>query len=257
MLFGGIRLLRWSPLSTASFYNQRPMWFAHRGALHQAPENTMASYTKALEVAMPAIEMDVVLTKDNRIVCSHNHDLERETDGFGYIGEKTYAQISSLNAGIKWKNKIEPIPLMEDMLNMFSPEIRINIEIKTRKPFDFKTPVKVAKIIQDKGFQGRVIVSSFNPVAIWAVKRVDRSIITGLILENPRMFPFVYFSHPDCVHLAAELVTSRLINFSRKKHMAINVWTVNAGPAAKWLLKKGVDGLMTDRPEIRTYGELI
>lgn len=242
-------LYAWKPKNWKKFYITHPMWFAHRGALHMAPENTSAAYEQATELGMPALEIDVVSTRDGKLVCSHNFDLERETDVFGYIHKLLFDELKNVNAGAKWSDCWEPLPLLEEVLHALPPGQRLNIEVKTYRIFDFRTALNVARLIRAKNLQDRSIVSSFNPFAIWAVKWVDPSILTGFILETMGYFWLLNLVHPDCLHPVAELVHDDLLKFARDRGLAVNVWTVNTRPAICWLVERGVDGIITDRPE--------
>lgn len=242
-------LYGWKPEDWKTFYTTHPMWFAHRGDFTLAPENTLAAYERAIERGMPALELDVASTRDGYLVCSHNFDLERETDGFGYIHQLLYKELKRVKAGTAGSKHQEPLPLLEEVLNRLPQGLRINIEIKTYRIFDFKTALTIARLVKSKNLQERTIVSSFNPFSIWAVKRIDRTILTGLILESLDYFWMLNLVHPDCLHPTAELVNDKLLKFARNKGLAVNVWTVNTRPAVRWLVEKGVDGIITDRPE--------
>ena len=76
----------------------------HRGSPIEAPENTVASFQKAVEQGVKAIEIDAICTQDGQVVCSHNHDLERETSGSGYIHETSYENLRTVDAGVNLSN---------------------------------------------------------------------------------------------------------------------------------------------------------
>ena len=73
------------------------MLYGHRGLLNKAPENTRLAYEAAVHAGLGGIGLDVVQTKDGEIICSHNFDLERETNGFGYIYNKIWSDLKNLN----------------------------------------------------------------------------------------------------------------------------------------------------------------
>lgn len=244
-------LLSWKPNKAGQFYSTHPMWFAHRGLLHTAPENTMAAYMAAAETDVPGLEMDVVCTCDGVIICSHNYDLERETDGSGYIFEKDYSYISNVNAAAKWPGRTDRMPTLESTLTKISSGIRVNIELKTRKVLDFKIALKTAAIVQRLGMVERVIISSFNPFSLGIIKLFYPAVLTGFIFESKLHFSLVHFARPDCLHPRADFVTDDLVCYARERKLAINAWTVNTRPAMEWLLRQGIDGLITDRPEFR------
>ncbi len=83
----------------------KPLILGHRGASHDAPENTCAAFSMAMEQQADGVELDVQLTTDGRLCVIHDHTLERTTSGFGPVGEKTMAELSALSAGASSRNK--------------------------------------------------------------------------------------------------------------------------------------------------------
>ncbi|MCH7613258.1 MAG: hypothetical protein IIB95_00685 [Candidatus Marinimicrobia bacterium] len=239
----------WRPSNSDTYYNHQPLWFAHRGAFLTAPENTLSAYIEAQHKNIPAIELDVVSTKDGIVVCSHNFDLERKTNGFGYIHELNYSELKQVKNGRLPNGPYEKIATLEEALNVIKYPVRINIEIKTFKIFEFKTAIATAKIVKRKQLVDRVMLSSFNPITLWVIKTLYQSILTGYIIKERFMLLLVHVSRADFIHPRSDLVTKRLLQFARKKGMRINVWTVNTKPAIDWLIEQGVDGIITDRLE--------
>ncbi len=239
----------WKPSKGDTYYNYQPLWFAHRGALLAAPENTRSAYIEAQNKNLKAIELDVISTKDGVVVCSHNFDLERKTDSFGYIHKLNYSELKQVKNGRLPDGTYEKITTLEEALNVIKDPVRINIEIKTSKWFDFKTALLAAKIVKRKQLTDRVMFSCFNPITLWVVKTLYSSILTGYIIEERFMLPLVHISRADFINPRSDLVTSSLLRFAGKKGMRINVWTVNTKPAIDWLIEQGVDGIITDRLE--------
>lgn len=252
LLFAAILLKHfywWTPRDTTRLYSRRPLYFAHRGALHRAPENTLPAYQAALDAGMPALELDVLATRDGRIVCSHNFDLERETDGFGYIDELNWEQVKNVNAAARWPDQKVSLPLLKEVLAWIPEGVILDVEVKTRGVWDVRTAIRVARSIRDSGLAERTLFTSFNPLALLAVRLMVPELLTGLVLEDQRLLGFVNLAHPDCLHPRADLVTADLLRYARERGLAVNAWTVNTRPAIKWLLKTGIDGIITDRPE--------
>lgn len=239
----------WQPSSGDIYYNHHPLWFSHRGAILTAPENTLSAFIEAQKQNLPAIELDVVSTKDGVVVCSHNFDLERKTNGFGYIHKQNYSELKQVKNGRFPDGRYEKIATLEEALNVIKYPVRINIEIKTFKIFDFKTALATAKIVKHKQLVDSVMLSSFNPLTLWVMKTFYKSILIGYIIKERFMLPLVHVSRADFIHPRSDLVTKRLLCFARKKGMRINVWTINTKPAIDWLIEQGVDGIITDRLE--------
>ena len=225
-------------------------WYGHRGLLHHAPENTLQGFRAALDAGLSSVEIDVLRTKDRKIVCTHNFDLERETDGSGYIDQKTLSELEPINAAANWPNVEEKIPTLESILIELPEESLVNIEIKTRKPIDWSTPVEVIKIIKKLKIQNDVIISSFNPIVLRIVKSIDSSIETGLLFKDTKVVGLISFARPNYIHPRSDLVTADLVQYAQRYKLGINVWTVNSRAGMKFFIEKKVEGIITDCPEV-------
>ncbi|NOZ75383.1 MAG: glycerophosphodiester phosphodiesterase, partial [FCB group bacterium] len=176
---------------------------------------------------------------------------ERETDGRGFIDEHTYADLGPVRTGLS-RPRLTPTGLYSllEVTNRLPETTLLNIEIKSWQGLDLKTGILVARMLKKGQIRQPVIVSSFNPLVIAAVKWVDATIATGLILETMDWFWTVNWFHPDALHPTAELVDRNLIRYARDRNLKVNVWTVNTRPAIEYLLAMGVDGIITDYPEL-------
>jgi glycerophosphoryl diester phosphodiesterase len=92
----------------------------HRGARAYAPENTLTSFKKALEIGVDAIELDVRKTKDNQLVVIHDADVKRTTDGEGLVNELTLKEIEGFDAGSG-----EKIPTLEETLDFLDKKVSV------------------------------------------------------------------------------------------------------------------------------------
>ncbi len=244
-------LFFWKGMDFSPRYSNKPIFFGHRGERNKAPENTIASYRSAIKNGLNAIELDVMMTKDEKLVCSHNFDLERETNGNGFIDDIDYKDLAKVKTGTRFTiSKQEVVPLLLDVVKLLPKNILINIEIKTKSIFDLKVAIKVAKLIQNGKISQRVIVSSFNPLVPRIVKLVSKSIPTGFIYEQAKYFKGVFIAQPDSLHPEAEFITDKLVKFCKRRNMRINAWTVNNVYARDWLNSKNIDGIITDNPTL-------
>ncbi len=241
----------WKGMDHVFLHNDKPIFFGHRGERNKVPENTIASYRSAINNGLNAIELDVMMTKDEKLVCSHNFDLERETNGVGFLDETSYEYLVKVKTGTQFhQSKQETIPLLLDVVASIPKTILINAEIKTKSIFDLKAAIKVAKLIKNGKITQRVIVSSFNPLVVRIVKLISRSILTGFIYEHAKHFKGVFIAQPDYLHPKVEFVTNKLIKFCKKRNMRINTWTVNNIYARDWLISKNIDGIITDNAQL-------
>ena len=244
-------LFSWQTIDLSDIYTDKPIYLGHRGDRLNYPENTIASYRSAIEKGFDGVELDVMMTKDGKLVCSHNFDLERETDGNGFIDEINYQDLANVKAGRQFSSeKQQSIPLFLDVVKILPKDVILNIEIKARYAFDLKTAIAVARLIKAKEITQKIIVSSFNPLAIRMVKIISSQIPTGYIYKNEKHFKGIYIAQSDCLHPDAELVTNKTVKFSKKRGLRINAWTVNNTETHDWLIEKGIDGIITDHSEL-------
>lgn len=179
---------------------QRPIVVGHRGvpALHQ--ENTMAGFRRAVALGVPAVELDVRLTRDRRAVVLHDLELERLTGEPGNVIDLTWDQLSrrrirrELPMGIDAHGapvvaryeRSEPIPLLAEVLAEVAGKIAINIELKLDFPrwWQVEVGAVVARVIADANAEHRVIVTSFDPRKLRAAGRARPSLALGFCFDD-------------------------------------------------------------------------
>lgn len=230
----------WRPKNSDHFYKNGQLFFAHRGAVHQEPENTIRSFRAAADAGLPAIEMDVISTKDGVVVCSHNFDLERKTTGEGMIHEMTFDHLTT---------QADQIPALEEVFRKIPKHIILNIEIKTRGLHDVQTAKKCVRLIKKFSRTTTTIISSFNPLVMLFVRMLDRRIYTAFIVWDKKLIWLTDWIQPDLLHPEFGLVTPELIRYTKNRKMRLNAWTVNTKPGIELLKRVGVDGIISDRLE--------
>ncbi len=250
-------LFFWKPLNTDYLFSNGPLMIGHRGVPNKLPENTIEGFKNLINYGIRCIEVDVVRTKDDHIICSHNFVLEIETNGLGIITNKNFSEIKKFNTAGKFLNKNHiSIPKLTNLIDELPENIIFNIEIKSSSVFDLKSVPLVLKILKEKKIKNRVIISSFNPLVLLLIKIIDKNFVTAylwsnfnvpLILSKPW---FVDLIHPDLIHPEAHLINKKSILYFKKRGLKINVWTVNNIPSKQWLLKNGVDGIISDFPTV-------
>ena len=229
------------------FTDSVPFLISHRGYKKKHPENTIEAYMDAEKENFNWIELDVISTKDGVVVCSHNFDLERETDGSGYISEIDHLDLNSINVGFN-NQKLHHyrIPTLIDVFDNLRKSTKVNIEIKAPLAHDLSTARALGKLIKDLPTD-RIIISSFNPFVILYFRLLYRRVVTGFLYQNVEYFWFTNWIHPSYLHPRADLVDDSLIEFAKKKNIGINVWTINNKGSYLWCNRKKLDGIITDR----------
>ena len=213
----------------------------HRGARAYAPENTLMSFKKALEIGVDAIELDVRKTKDNQLVVIHDADVKRTTDGEGLVSELTLKEIKGFDAG-----NGEKIPTLEETLNFLDKKVKVFVELK-----EVGIEKQVLLIAHEKGLEKNVVIVSFIEDALRKVRELDKDIGTGLI----------YARHKNPLKAALELKAGYLLALYSFTHTAnvekahecglkVIVWTINSPQEVEKYAKKGVDGIASDKPDI-------
>ena len=110
----------WQARKNNVFDDFRTVMIAHRGSKVRAPENTAAAFLEAIDYGFTYLEMDVCQLKDGTVVCSHNFDLERETNGHGWLYEKNYNDLDLIRAGVySHPENMQPIPRLTDVLDKY------------------------------------------------------------------------------------------------------------------------------------------
>lgn len=262
----------------------------HRGCRGIMPENTIAGMFKAIDLGVTTLEMDVVITKDKKVVVSHepwfSQEITTKPDG-SYIGEReerkfnlywmTYEEVKTFDVGLKQhprfpnQQKLKAIkPLLSDLIDSVEnyiatrslPMVRYNIETKCLPAGDkvfHPEPAEFVElimgVIKDKKMEERVIIQSFDIRTLQYLHEKYPSITTSLLIEDSNekfldgqlealgFIPNIYSPNHT-------LVDEDLIEEVHKQGMRIIPWTVNDKKRIKKLKKMGVDGLISDFPDL-------
>lgn len=238
-------------------YRNRILIFAHRGASAAAPANTLAAFRLAAEMGADGIELDVHLSRDGEAVVIHDFTVDRTTDGRGAVREMTLVQLQELDAGSRFDPTFagERIPTLQEVFDAIGHRLLVNVELKSLPGRSRGLEAEVVRLIEDNNLAHRVIVSSFNPLSLRRVKRLNPNILTAL-LYAPKLPIFLRrawlgpitpheFRHPHY-----SMVDEWFMAWTRQKGYRVNAWTVNEPDEMRRLLALGVDGIITDRPDL-------
>ena len=223
---------------------------AHRGITVKSPENTISSYKEAIEAGFNALELDILQTKDEELVCSHNFDLERESNGVGWAQHTVYNKFKEIQTGVyTHARNTQPIPRLENVLDEIPQNIFLNIEIKTHSLFDLSASKTFGKLFKRSGIPHSFMVSSFNPVVVAYFRAFFPNISIGYILQNISWLWTAHWLHPDYLHPRADLIDNELLEMSQNHSLALNLWTVNTIPALEWCKQNHISGIISDNPK--------
>jgi glycerophosphoryl diester phosphodiesterase len=213
----------------------------HRGARAYAPENTLTSFKKALGIGVDAIELDVRKTKDNQLVVIHDDNVKRTTNGDGLVCELTLKDIKGFSA-----EGGEKIPTLEEALDFLDKKVKVLVELKEEG-----IEKQVLSVIHERDLEKNVVITSFSETALKEVRELNDKVETGLI----------YAKHKNPIKAALDLKANYLVALYRFVHTAnvekahenglkVVVWTINNPEEVEAYIKKGVDGIASDKPDI-------
>lgn len=222
---------------------------AHRGHSIAAPENTLSAVRKAIESGADYAEVDVQQTADGVVVLLHDSDLKRVAGDPRSIGELTYDEVRKLDVGSYFDIAFvgERVPALAEVINLCRGRIRLNIELKFYGP-DRRLAEAVARLVREQDFESDCLVTSFNRDALREVKRHNPRVRTGLIIAYA--LGDVSRLEVDALSVRADWLSDDVLRAAHRLGKEVHVWTVNdAGQMAR-LIKRGVDNIITDDPDI-------
>ena len=229
--------------------------FAHRGFSGKYPENTMLAFKKAVEIGCDGIELDVHFTKDKEIVIIHDEEIDRTTDGKGFVKDYTYEELCKFNAYGKFKDQydFQRIPTLREYFELVKdvPGFVTNIELKTGVFEYIGIEKAVIDMVKEFSLEDRVILSSFNHFTILRCKEVDPNMKTGFLTESwiIGMGEYTAKHGVDCVHPMHYNITPEHYAEMREHTRQVNTWTVNEYEDIKRLSDMGVDILIGNYPD--------
>jgi glycerophosphoryl diester phosphodiesterase len=235
-------------------YLIRTLNIAHRGASSLAPENTMAAFRKAVELGADGIELDVQMTKDGKLVVIHDEQLDRTTNGKGFVKDFTLAEIKDLDAGSWFSDgyKGERIPTLEEVISEFSGvNLFYDIELKSGVILYPGIEEKVIKLIENQKLIDNAVISSFNHYSLVDCKEINPEIKTGVLYVAGLYEPWNYAEALGCysVHPLFYGLKPEIVMGLKLTGYAIFAWTVNDIKHMAGLMRGGIDAIITDRPQ--------
>lgn len=243
----------------ASFGHQF-LCFGHRGAPRQAPENTLASFTRAIELGVAGIELDVHLTRDGELVVIHDYTLERTTNGIGLVADHTLAELRALDAGTWFSPTYagERIPLLAEVIDMARRHCALQVEIKGTAP---EIAAAVARVLRDGHALDDTLVTSFTHTLLLAVKEAEPRLRTGTLF-TPQALPedervraaeavnLARWARADALLPHFSQITPTLVVAAHAAGLEMAAWTVDDPTEMGRLAAAGVDRCTTNVPDI-------
>jgi glycerophosphoryl diester phosphodiesterase len=240
--------------------HEHPIRFAHRGSRVLWPENTMVAFQGAVDLGYRYIETDVHVSRDGRVVIFHDDMLERLTNGVGQFVDHDWKDLKGLDAahgfkpedGFPLRGRGIGMPSLEEAVATF-PDVCFNIDLKQPG-----IATAVAAEVRRLGIEGRVMIGSFHDRRIRAFRRAAPGVATS---AGPGEVARMLARKPtagigaDAYQVpergsGVRVVTRRFIDRAHAADKQVHVWTVNEATDMRRLLDLGVDGIVTDRPDV-------
>ncbi len=246
-----------------------PLVIAHQGGDGLWPGDTLFAFQNAVELGVDVLEMDVHVTKDSVLVLMHDEAVDRTTDGSGEIESMSLEELRKLDAGYDWstddgatfpfRGQGVTIPTMEEVFAAF-PDMHMTIEIK-------KTNVSMAKpfcdLIRKYDMQDKVLIASFHDDRLKEFRETCPEVATSSAKNETTAFvlltkPFLgSFYSPKFFSLQVPeessgitVMTPAFVKAAHERNLAVEPWTINDAETMKKFIGWGVDGIITDRPDI-------
>ncbi|MFZ0334906.1 MAG: glycerophosphodiester phosphodiesterase family protein [Candidatus Acidiferrales bacterium] len=230
-----------------------PPWvIGHRGAPAYAPENTMASFRRAVELGATFIETDLRLSHDAQFVAMHDATLDRTSNGRGLVRDFTLAQLRELDAGSWYGPKFagEKIPTLEEIL-AFAREADVVFYLEIKHEAGWGVHHGVAGALRGANEAARTVVISFDPSMLANLRRLDAGLLMGFSFENPLENAVEKAQQIGVRQICprADVVTRELLSQAHEAGLQVATWTVNEPAQMDALIAMGVNGIMSDYPD--------
>lgn len=231
----------------------------HRGCAYE-PENTIRAISKAIELGVDAVEIDVHLSKDNELLVIHDERLDRTTNGKGMVKDFTLEELRRLDAG-----KGEKIPTLQEVIDICRGKVQLLIELKV-----LESEGEVLKKVEDNKFKDEVYIISFWHQMIKQIRKLDRDmpkyrhaedtlrgktafgIKTGILFVGHPANPphLAKDAEANALVLNYKFISKDLVRDAHASNLKVFVWNVDTQYETKEMLDSGVDGIASNKPDI-------
>lgn len=217
---------------------------AHRGSSYHYTENTKTAVLEAIKQGADMVEVDIRATKDKRLVLFHDITLRKLA--------KKRRRISKISLNNLKKIKFiggEKILELDKFLDLIKGKIKGNLDIKV-KGYE----KEIINEVKKRGLQNKMLISSRNLKILKKIKEIDPKLriayITGL--RNPRRKNILKAKRigAEAIHLRNLRATRKMIRYIHSKNMEVRPYPINTSGRIRYLIKNGVDGIITDRPDL-------
>ncbi|QDT31097.1 Glycerophosphoryl diester phosphodiesterase [Thalassoglobus polymorphus] len=222
---------------------------AHRGASAKAPENTLASFQQAIEDGADWVEFDVQESKDGVVIVAHDSDLMKVSGVSRKIWNSTAEELQAIDIGSFFDSKFssERVPTLAEVLQLCKGKVRANIELKYYG-HDQDLVNKVIQLVEEHQMESDVVIMSLKLAGVQKVKQLRPDWTVGLLTAVTASD--LTRAKVDFLAVNTELATRSFISSAHQKNKEVFVWTVNDATTMSTMIGRGVDNIITDRPDL-------
>ena len=249
------------------FFDQaRPLVFAHRGGCALGPENTVAAFDLGLQAGSDGLELDVHLSGDGVVVVHHDLTLDRTTSASGRLVDRTADDLARVDAGYRFaagaghpfRDQGVGVPTLREVLERYRDTLVV-VEMKVDSE---EMGQAVAREVRLAGAVDRVCVAGFGARSAAAVRvalpevacsachpEVRLAVYRSLACWPVRRVRYGGYQIPETSG-RLRVVSKRFIRYAHEAALKVQVWTVDEESDMRRLLEWGVDGLISNRPDL-------
>ena len=229
-----------------SFQKDLFIGLSHRGNSKKFIENSFEAFNSVIQMGYKYIETDLRMTKDNEVIAFHDQDLKRLFNLDAQVKDLTFNEIAIL-----FREKNCSLLTLEDALKKF-PEIHFNIDLKVKEVIQDSI-----KVVENLNAFNRVCFASFHSSHTKKILQHNQNAIVSMGMKDVALFKFFKFKNEKIKIIQIPLkwkgikvLTRNLIQKADKSNLLVHVWTVNDRKTINYLIDLGVNGIVTDEPEL-------
>ena len=229
-----------------SFQKDPFIGLSHRGNSKKFIENSFEAFNSVIQMGYKYIETDLRMTKDNEVIAFHDPDLKRLFNLDAQVKDLTFNEIAIL-----FREKNCSLLTLEDALKKF-PEIHFNVDLKVKEVIQDSI-----KVVENLNAFNRVCFASFHSSHTKKILQHNQNAIVSMGLKDVALFKFFKFKNEKIKIIQIPLkwkgikvLTRNLIQKVDKSNLLVHVWTVNDRKTINYLIDLGVNGIVTDEPEL-------